>query len=210
MLRLWAIGKVPYATAGEVFSSPALLSLNVFWVMVMPLWRDLHFYIAHRFIHIRAIYKYVHSLHHRNADPEPFSGSPCNPDRALVLLLQCLLPCPVSVGAVSVCFLLVFLPPGNCPSCRTQRLGGSFPVGSVPLLPSRQVRVQLRLSDEWLYRPMVWHSGRSWESPRSTRDSTEMRITTSNTRLGPRSLTWACRRTCTMALTHFSGPAMAP
>lgn len=79
MLRLWAIGKVPYATAGEVFSSPALLSLNVFWVMVMPLWRDLHFYIAHRFIHIRAIYKYVHSLHHRNADPEPFSGLTMHP-----------------------------------------------------------------------------------------------------------------------------------
>jgi len=26
--------------------------------------RDLHFYIAHRFIHIRAVYKYGHSLRH--------------------------------------------------------------------------------------------------------------------------------------------------
>ena len=36
--------------------------------------REVHFYFAHRFIHIRALYKYVHSLHHRNTDIEPFSG----------------------------------------------------------------------------------------------------------------------------------------
>jgi len=92
MLRLWAIGKVPYATAGELFSSPALLSLNVFWVMVMPLWRDLHFYIAHRFIHIRAIYKYVHSLHHRNADPEPFSGLTMHPVEHLYYFSNAFVP----------------------------------------------------------------------------------------------------------------------
>ena len=28
---------------------------------------------------IRAVYKYVHSLHHRNADPEPFSGMTMHP-----------------------------------------------------------------------------------------------------------------------------------
>ena len=33
-----------------------LLALNVLWVCLIPVWRDLHFYIAHRFLHIRAIY----------------------------------------------------------------------------------------------------------------------------------------------------------
>jgi len=42
-----------------------------FWV---PLYREFHFYFAHRFIHISAMYKYIHSLHHRNTDIEPFSG----------------------------------------------------------------------------------------------------------------------------------------
>lgn len=42
-----------------------------FWV---PLYRELHFYFAHRFIHIKAMYKYIHSLHHRNTDIEPFAG----------------------------------------------------------------------------------------------------------------------------------------
>ena len=38
---------------------------------VVPLWRSVHFYFAHRFIHIHPLYKYVHSLHHRNVDIEP-------------------------------------------------------------------------------------------------------------------------------------------
>ena len=29
------------------------------------IYRELHFYFAHRFIHIKAVYKYVHALHHR-------------------------------------------------------------------------------------------------------------------------------------------------
>ena len=45
--------------------------LAAFWV---PLYRELHFYFAHRFIHIKAMYKYIHSLHHRNTDIEPFAG----------------------------------------------------------------------------------------------------------------------------------------
>eukprot|EP00656_Telonema_subtile_P037843 TRINITY_DN4224_c0_g1_i1.p1 TRINITY_DN4224_c0_g1~~TRINITY_DN4224_c0_g1_i1.p1 ORF type:complete len:272 (-),score=57.87 TRINITY_DN4224_c0_g1_i1:64-879(-) len=59
---------------------------------VIPLWRDLHFYIAHRFIHIRCIYKYVHSLHHRNADPEPFSGMTMHPVEHLYYFSNAFVP----------------------------------------------------------------------------------------------------------------------
>ena len=54
--------------------------------------------MAHRMLHVRALYKYglnlpavflcnilnmyVHSLHHRNADPEPFSGISMHPGAA--------------------------------------------------------------------------------------------------------------------------------
>jgi hypothetical protein len=34
-------------------------------------------------LHIHALYKYVHSLHHRNADPEPFSGISMHPGERL-------------------------------------------------------------------------------------------------------------------------------
>ena len=32
-----------------------------------------------RFIHIKAMYKYIHSLHHRNTDIEPFAGLSMHP-----------------------------------------------------------------------------------------------------------------------------------
>lgn len=81
MVRLWATGTVKYVTFEQIQadSSGYLLGLNLFWICAIPLWRDLHFYIAHRFLHIRAIYTYVHKLHHRNADPEPFSGMTMHP-----------------------------------------------------------------------------------------------------------------------------------
>lgn len=79
MMRLWATGKVPYASNQEILADKSLLLWNLVWVLLIPLWRELHFYIAHRFIHVRAVYKYVHSLHHRCADPEPFSGMTMHP-----------------------------------------------------------------------------------------------------------------------------------
>ena len=53
-----------------------LFVIAAFWV---PLYREFHFYFAHRFIHIKAVYKYVHALHHRNTDIEPFAGLSMHP-----------------------------------------------------------------------------------------------------------------------------------
>ena len=62
MIRLWATGKVPYTSNAELLANPRLLAWNAFWVLLTPCWRDTHFYIVHRFSHVRAIYRYVHSL----------------------------------------------------------------------------------------------------------------------------------------------------
>jgi len=92
MVRLWATGVVSFTTNDELFANPKVLLHNAFWVLAIPLWRDLHFYIAHRFIHIRAIYRYVHSLHHRNADPEPFSGMTMHPVEHLYYFSNAFVP----------------------------------------------------------------------------------------------------------------------
>ena len=63
---LWATGRLPTAT-----DSP--LSLLVA-ALAVPVWRSIHFYFAHRFLHFGPLYQQVHSLHHRNTDVEPFSG----------------------------------------------------------------------------------------------------------------------------------------
>jgi len=74
-----ATGRILFMSDEEAASSSYnffLFVLAAFWV---PLYREFHFYFAHRFIHISAMYKYIHSLHHRNTDIEPFSGLSMHP-----------------------------------------------------------------------------------------------------------------------------------
>lgn len=92
MVRLWAQGRVPYISDAELRASPWLWLILAVWILLIPIWRDLHFYFAHRFSHIRAFYKYVHSLHHRNTDPEPFSGLCMHPVEHLVYFSCALVP----------------------------------------------------------------------------------------------------------------------
>ena len=47
--------------------------------VAVPIFRGVHFYFAHRFIHLKVVYKFVHSLHHRNIDIEPFAGLAMHP-----------------------------------------------------------------------------------------------------------------------------------
>ena len=60
-------------------------------VLFVPLWRGFHFYFSHRFLHIRPMYKFVHSLHHRNVDVEPFAGLCMHPVEHL-FYYACLAP----------------------------------------------------------------------------------------------------------------------
>eukprot|EP00933_Yihiella_yeosuensis_P039574 TRINITY_DN33639_c0_g1_i1.p1 TRINITY_DN33639_c0_g1~~TRINITY_DN33639_c0_g1_i1.p1 ORF type:complete len:491 (-),score=48.52 TRINITY_DN33639_c0_g1_i1:90-1562(-) len=92
MMRLWATGKVPFISNTELLTSPQQLLILIFWILVVPQWRDLHFYIVHRFSHIRSFYKYVHALHHRNTDPEPFSGICMHPVEHLMYYSNALIP----------------------------------------------------------------------------------------------------------------------
>lgn len=74
MIHLMGSGKIAYTPDARLLSRDGLTT--VWWVLAMPAFRDLHFYFAHRTIHIRVLYTYVHSLHHRNNDPEPFRYVP--------------------------------------------------------------------------------------------------------------------------------------
>jgi sterol desaturase/sphingolipid hydroxylase (fatty acid hydroxylase superfamily) len=51
----------------------------VVWLFIIPLWREVHFYTTHRLIHWPPLYKTVHSLHHRNTNPGPWSGLSMHP-----------------------------------------------------------------------------------------------------------------------------------
>mmetsp|Transcript_9529 Transcript_9529/g.18067 ORF Transcript_9529/g.18067 Transcript_9529/m.18067 type:complete len:511 (-) Transcript_9529:134-1666(-) len=109
MMRLWATGTVKWVSNEDILGDRYLLTVNLAWVLLIPLWRDLHFYIAHRFCHIRAVYKYVHSLHHRNADPEPFSGMTMHPIEHLYYFSNAFTPSLYCSSLSPLIFLWNFL-----------------------------------------------------------------------------------------------------
>ena len=57
--------------------------MNPVWFVVLmlliPLFREVHFYLVHRLIHWPPLYRAVHSLHHKNANPGPWSGMAMHP-----------------------------------------------------------------------------------------------------------------------------------
>lgn len=87
----YANDKLGYVSDAELLSSPKQMAMTLVWTAAIPVWRGMHFYFAHRFVHIRAIYKYVHSLHHRNGDIEPFAGLCMHPIEHLYYF-SCLAP----------------------------------------------------------------------------------------------------------------------
>jgi sterol desaturase/sphingolipid hydroxylase (fatty acid hydroxylase superfamily) len=109
VMRLWATGKVPFVSNAEVMASSELLAWNLLWVLVVPVWRDLHFYIAHRFCHVRAVYRFVHALHHRNPDPEPFSGITMHPIEHVYYFSNALMPTLFLGGLSPFVFLWLYV-----------------------------------------------------------------------------------------------------
>lgn len=85
-VHMWATGKLKYTSDQDVMTSPIAFIATVLSLVAIPVWRGLHFYFAHRFIHIRALYKFVHSLHHRNGDIEPFSGMAMHPVEVMLYI----------------------------------------------------------------------------------------------------------------------------
>lgn len=89
----WAFASgVPFATAWEVLTHWLFANGHIPWLqwathpvwfvvilVLTPLWREVHFYWVHRLIHVPFLYRTVHSLHHRNTNPGPWSGLSMHP-----------------------------------------------------------------------------------------------------------------------------------
>ena len=74
LVYLFASGKLPFLSDQDALSSPlGALCLFLSLFIAQP-YREVHFYFVHRLIHLRPLYRYIHSVHHRNTDPEPFAG----------------------------------------------------------------------------------------------------------------------------------------
>jgi sterol desaturase/sphingolipid hydroxylase (fatty acid hydroxylase superfamily) len=90
---VWSLGSgVPIWTAYEVLTLWAFANgyipflfffENPVWfvalMLLIPLIREFHFYLIHRLIHWPPLYRTVHALHHKNANPGPWSGLAMHP-----------------------------------------------------------------------------------------------------------------------------------
>jgi ferredoxin-NADP reductase/sterol desaturase/sphingolipid hydroxylase (fatty acid hydroxylase superfamily) len=70
---LYANGRLPYVD----FNSKPVYFIVLF--LLIPFWREFHFYLIHKLIHWKPLYKRVHYLHHYNINPGPWSGMAMHP-----------------------------------------------------------------------------------------------------------------------------------
>ncbi|MFK8022270.1 MAG: sterol desaturase family protein [Pseudomonadales bacterium] len=56
----------------------------VAWFFLIPFWLSLHFYLGHRLLHWKPLYRISHSVHHRNICTGPWSGISMHPIEHLI------------------------------------------------------------------------------------------------------------------------------
>jgi sterol desaturase/sphingolipid hydroxylase (fatty acid hydroxylase superfamily) len=74
MVYSYSSGRIGFQANTDIFKSPLDFFKFFLAAISVPVFREIQFFFAHRFIHLRGLYKYIHALHHRNTDVEPFSG----------------------------------------------------------------------------------------------------------------------------------------
>ena len=94
IIHAYQIGKLPYRHETlSFYHHPALVVFRTVLIStLLPKFRDIHFYFMHRLFHARFLYKYIHSLHHRNTDIEPFAGL-CMHPLEHQFYYSCYVPC---------------------------------------------------------------------------------------------------------------------
>lgn len=70
---MYANHRLPYI---DFKTSPAAF---IVVLLLIPFWREFHFYWIHRLIHWKPLYDRIHYLHHYNINPGPWSGMAMHP-----------------------------------------------------------------------------------------------------------------------------------
>merc|ERR1719394_72922 len=88
MIHMWASGKVPYLST--MAENPILIAIMLF---VSPFFREFHFVIYHRILHIQPLYKWFHAHHHLSYNPSPWSGLSMHPVESITYFTGPMIPC---------------------------------------------------------------------------------------------------------------------
>jgi sterol desaturase/sphingolipid hydroxylase (fatty acid hydroxylase superfamily) len=102
-LWMFANGYIPFVSWAE---HPVY---NALVMLLIPLFREVHFYFVHRMIHWPPLYRTVHRLHHTNVNPGPWSGLAMHPVEHLLYFSGVLIHWIVPSHALHLIFHLVHL-----------------------------------------------------------------------------------------------------
>ncbi|MGB7270828.1 MAG: sterol desaturase family protein, partial [Albidovulum sp.] len=75
VLTMWLMAN-GYAPTITFAQNPVWFVLAL---ILLPIWSAFHFYWVHRLLHVPVLYRFVHSLHHRNVSIGPWSGFSMHP-----------------------------------------------------------------------------------------------------------------------------------
>jgi sterol desaturase/sphingolipid hydroxylase (fatty acid hydroxylase superfamily) len=78
-------------------------------LVIIPFWLSIHFYTTHRFIHLKPLFRLVHSVHHKNVNTGPWSGLAMHPIEHLLYFSGVLLFAFVPAHPIHVLFALQIL-----------------------------------------------------------------------------------------------------
>ena len=81
-----------YVWKNEQFSFDLSPLSFIFWLFVLPFWREIHFFIYHRILHHPLCYKRFHAHHHLSYNPGPWSGLSMHPVESITYFTGTLLP----------------------------------------------------------------------------------------------------------------------
>lgn len=79
----------------------------VFSIVLMAILHDAYFYWTHRFMHMKAVFKHVHRVHHESSNPSPWAAFSFHPLEAVVefgIVFVIVLTIPYHVSAIIVFF----------------------------------------------------------------------------------------------------------
>jgi lathosterol oxidase len=118
-VTIWSTYEVLYVWASTNGYAPGLTwSANPVWFALMfpliPIWSSFHFYWIHRALHWPPLYRLAHSLHHRNVNIGPWTGTSMHPIEAPNVFLQ--LPDPLRCRLVPDPLPVPRLRPGAGPA----------------------------------------------------------------------------------------------
>ena len=100
VLIFWAMGN-GYAPILTPAANPIIFTI---WFLLTPLWISFHFYWIHRLLHYRPLYRFFHSVHHRNVNVGPWSGLSMHPGEHLLFFSSMLIHFAIPTHPLHVLF----------------------------------------------------------------------------------------------------------